>query len=186
MKKLALTLLLIGTFLAFWNPVSAGDGKKNGIRIGIINAQMKDDGQNLFRRRVNGIYVAYFREKAIAKVIKTRVGLEYYQNGSKESRDTKLKLGYLSVPMSVGLRIGPIGGYGGVAPGIRLHGTEYVAGLTNKADPDTYDRFDATAFVGAQVKILFVGFDFQYHWGLNQVTNSYQHRFWQLGGNLYF
>lgn len=130
--------------------------------------------------------MGYFRETKIVPLLHLNTGLEYYENGSRENNSNKVRLGYLSLPVSLKLKIGAVHASAGASGALRLFARETTNGDLIDPDRKKYKRMDATAFVGAGAKVLFIGLDIRYHWGLVDVLEGYNNQFLQLGANLYF
>ena len=39
---------------------------------------------------------------------------------------------------------------------------------------------------GGAFKVLFIGFELQYHWGLTDITQEFRNRYFELGLRFYF
>ena len=160
--------------------------RKNGIRVGIHSAQLKMGNDRYFDKKHKSFYVGVFREQKAAAILKWRTGLEYHENGSYDDGSNFVRLGYIVIPASLGVDIGPLQAFGGASAALNVFTNETIGG--EKSDPtiNDYDRFDATAFVGAVFKVTFLAFEAQYHWGLTDVTEEFRNRYFELGMRAYF
>ena len=189
MKKLVLkTSLLLTLFLAIslsLNAQSEG-GHKNFIRAGYQASQLNNSGTNYFSNASNGFFVAVMRQRPFAGILTSQIGLQYHQGGSNLDDNNYVKLGYIGVPANIGIHLGPIKAYGGAMAALKIHADAQLLGIADTPPSGDFNSFDATAFLGVSVKILFLGVDLQYHWGLVNVIDSYKNNFLQIGANLYF
>jgi hypothetical protein len=111
-------------------------------------------------------------------------GLDYYQSGSKQSEGNKLVLHYISVPLSLKLKIGPVHGFGGVHGAVKVSSKLTVVGEGVSAKD--FGSWDAGAFIGAGIQIFFISAELKYNWGLVDIYNGYKNNFLQAGLTLSF
>jgi hypothetical protein len=109
---------------------------------------------------------------------------EYYQTGSKANDNNKLVLHYLSVPIALKLKIGPMQGFAGVHGALRVSSKMTILGVSSSAEG--YSSFDAGAFAGLGIRVLFIGAEAKYNWGLVNIKDGYKNNFWQAGLTLWF
>jgi hypothetical protein len=158
---------------------------KNGIRFGLHSAQLKMEKEDFYDKNNKSVYVGLFREERFLGLLKWRTGLEYHESGSREDADNFLKIGYVTVPASIGVKLGPLQAFGGASAGLKVFTNETING--EKSDPtiNDYDSFNATAFLGGVFKVAFIGIELQYHWGLTNVTEDFRNRYFELGLRFY-
>ena len=187
-QQLALVGFLFYFFIFSFNSSFAqnNDDHRNGIRLGFHSAQLVDSGEELLRKNRNGFYIGYFREQPFAKILIFNAGLDYFENGSRQDSDNKVALGYLSIPLSLKAKFGPVHALGGVSGSLKLYNNETFMGEEVDVDSDKYDSLDAAAFIGAGIKVLFFGVEIRYHWGLGNVVEEFSNRYLQIGANVYF
>ena len=145
-----------------------------------------EEGENLFPDNRTGFFVGYFREEKIVPLLRFTAGLEYFENGSKRDDDNNVRISYLSLPLSLKVKLGPVHAYGGGSALLRVGLTEKLNGVEAENANSRFRRMDGAAFIGAGAKILFVGLDVRYHWGLANVFENYSNRYLQIGANVYF
>ena len=160
--------------------------QKNGFRFGIHSAQLKTDQESFFDKKNRSFYIGVFREQKAAAIIKWRTGLEYHESGSYDDSDNFVKLGYLSIPASLGVDIGPLNAFAGASAAFKVLTNEKIDGTESDPTINDFDRFDATAFIGASMKVVLMAFEVQYHWGLTDVTENFRNRYLELGLRFYF
>lgn len=166
---------------------AGGDDKIGGIRAGYHSANVYIDGSKVDADPLNSFYVGYYKNNRIVPVLNWGFGLEYFQNGYKVNDDNKLKLGYLSVPLNLKLKLGPVVALGGVAPSVKITDKYTFLGTTN---PDGYDKaksFDAPLFVGGGFEFLMFTIEARYHWGTVDLYDSGErNRYLQIGAGVSF
>ena len=189
MKKTLYYLILLAilsTFLSNSLQAQTEKGHKNFIRAGFQVSQLNDSGKNYFSNSLNGFFVGIMRQRPFAGILTSQIGLEYRLNGSKLNDSNYVKLGYLAIPANIGIHIGPVKAYGGASAAVKIHSEGVLASISGMPESSEFNSFDATAYLGASFKILFLGVDLQYHWGLVNVIENYKNQFFQIGANLYF
>jgi len=92
-----------------------------GIRFGFHSAGLVKDGERPdTANSLNNLYIGFFREKKIASLFYWGSGVEYFQNGTKYSNNSKRVLHTLSVPLNLKLKVGPIFGVAGAAANFKV------------------------------------------------------------------
>ena len=159
-----------------------------GIRAGYNGAALVMDGDLYPLSQVHpSFYVGFFRDNKIIPLLHVGTGLEYVQNGMDFNEDNKRVLHYVSVPVNLKLKLGPIFALGGIAPSIKMAEREIVAGESMKpGSDDTSNWFDAPLFLGAGLKIWFVTLEARYHWGITDVYQGYHNHYLQIGAGISF
>ncbi|MBS2210474.1 PorT family protein [Carboxylicivirga mesophila] len=184
MKRILIIFLAIG-MLSLGSNVKAEEGPDGrGIRAGYQNSFFKIDGDEAFDDPYNNFYVGYFNSSNIVPMLKWDSGIEYFQVGGKTG-DAELKLHYLSVPLSLKLKIGPVYALGGVNGAVKLGGSSDFAEFG--ADVGDFSTLDAGAHLGVGFKFLMLGVEARYTWGLvNQTEADLKSEYLQLGAVLFF
>jgi len=184
-----LTLVLIAICLALPNMVHAQkDDKKHlsGIRAGWqLSTLAKDGASPDTTNQLNSFYVGFSNETKIARLFYWGKGIEYFQNGTEYTKNTRRIFHTISVPVSLKLKIGPVFGMAGAAANFKIS-EKYEFGDTSYEPPKKANWFDVPVFLGAGVKIFFVSVEARYHWGLLDATNNFYNRYFQLGAAIHF
>lgn len=195
-----LTLCLVLVSLNSW----AGDDDKpdtRGIRAGWNSATFTNDLGDLGTSQAS-FYVGAFKEFKIVPMLRFSSGLEYSQSVSSISSanavilaasspenfsvtDDQINLGYLTVPLSLRVKLGPFRAYAGASGSYRITGTvgEDKVKLTDKS---YVNRFDANAQFGASFNIIMIMVEARYNLGLVDAFNGYKNNYFQLGLGLNF
>lgn len=174
-------LILVSTSISF-----SQDNEVGGIRFGYNRAAVFHDGNQLSgTENLQSFYVGFFRDNKIVPLLYFGKGLEYVQNGYQLDNDNKLVLHYLSVPLNLKAKVGPVFGLVGIAPSIKISEKVFVDG--DKSTPEDKSKgFDAPVFVGGGVKFLFITIEARYHWGLIEIDDGLRNHYFQLGAGLSF
>ena len=181
MKKIYI-LLIISLVFGFNSSVFAGDDgeKVGGIRFGYHASNFYKDGSVIVTDPLQSFYVGFAKEKKIMPMLSFGSGLEYFQNGTQFDSDNKRVLHYLSVPLSLKFKLGPVYALGGFAANFKV--AEKVILLGESIDvAEKSEWFDAPAFLGLGAKILFLSVEARYGWGMLEVNDGYKSQYFQLG-----
>jgi hypothetical protein len=188
MKRFALKIFLSTCIFLLFSVASDAqhEDRKNGIRFGLHSAQLKMEKEKFFDKKNKSFYVGIFREQKAAAILKWRTGLEYHESGTYDDRENFIKIGYVAIPASLGVNIGPLQAFGGASAAFKVFSNETIDGIEPDPTVNKFDSFDATAFIGGAFKILFFAVEVQYHWGLTDVTTDFRNRYVELGMRVYF
>lgn len=187
MKRIKYPLLLL---VIMSMTIMAHSQKIGGIRVGYQASNIYENGATQpGTTNFSSFYVGFSKYKDIIPLLDFGSGLEYFQNGSQIDSDNKLVLHYLSVPVNLRLKIGPVFALAGVAPSVKVSETWFVAGEKIKPGDDTKANwFDYPVFVGAGFKVLMFSIDARYHWGMNELHDGdgTKSQYFQLGAGISF
>ena len=175
-------LVLLVALMVVPGPLSAKN--RRGIRAGYIDSKLDKGSEGLFDEGYSSFYVGFYNDQRIIPMLYFSSGLDYYQTGSKKNDDNKLVLHYLSVPLALKLKIGPVHGFGGVHGAVKVSSKLTLLGESGSAKD--FGSFDAGAFLGAGIQILFISAEIKYNWGLVDIYNGYKNNFMQAGLTLSF
>jgi hypothetical protein len=180
-------IIILAVFI-FLPSISDGKDKKQvGIRFGYQNAAMYDKNSSMWNHSLNSFYIGGYKDIKFFPFMHFGAGLEYFINGNQKDADNKLLLHYLSVPLDLKFKLGPVYALGGFSANFKVAEKVYVSGV--KMDPvggDESGWFDSSAFVGLGLNIFMLGIEAQYHWGLVDVNNGYHNDYFQAGLTLHF
>ena len=105
-------------------------------------------------------------------------GVEYSQIGMVDANleNTDLKLHYISVPIDLRVKLGPVYALGGFALNFRVAEKWKVSG--ENVDFSEFAKsevFDIPLFLGVGVQLFFLRIEARYHWGMLDVykTNDF-------------
>ena len=188
MKKIILITLVLfsAAQLSFAQDEKPG---KLGIRAGWHFAIIDlDDAQFAGTDPLNTFYVGVFKEKKLIPMLRFGSGLEYFQNGfESNSVDLQRKLHYLSVPLYLKVKLGPVYATGGTALNFKV--AENNKFLDESMDPlaQKSNWFDMPLQVGLGVKILMLSLEARYNWGMLELNDiGAKNQYFQLGLALSF
>lgn len=190
MKHIISITAAVFIFTFFTVDMKAGakaDGDKvGGLRVGYHSTQFNLNG-DFVGEPLQNFYIGLFRDTKIIPLLHFGSGLEYYKNGTKFDSGDLRELHYLSIPLNLKLKLGPVFALGGAAPSFRLADRITVDGVKeNPTDDQKSEWFDIPLFVGAGVKIWFVTLEARYHWGMLEVVDGYKSQSFQLGAGISF
>ena len=182
-KVIFLTLFVINITL-----IAVAQDKKDrgqfGVRAGWHSALVTRDGAGILSTEpLNTFYVGIFKEKKLASVLYFGAGLEYFQNGFQSSViDLKRKLHYISLPLYLKVKLGPVFATGGTALNFKV--AENIRFKDTSLDPLTEKSriFDLPLHVGLGVKIFMISIEARYNWGMINLNElGTKNQYFQLG-----
>ncbi len=185
--KNSFLLLITVLFLVIATSVQAGG--KIGVRAGYqmasfhVNGSMMENTSNL-----NSFYLGVFKEKDLIPMLDLGYGLDFMQNGTQYASANKYVINYLSVPVYVKAKIGPVYGLTGLAANFKL--SDKVTNEYNTTTPSDYlaKNFDMPLFIGGGFNILIFSIEARYNWGMipiNDVSHAKNH-YLQVGATVHF
>jgi hypothetical protein len=186
MKKLLLCVFCLVLLLPASVFAGSDDDDKQfykGIRLGYQNSNFSESEWD----DLNSFYVGVFGAKKFGagKLLSLYTGLEYYQTGSVENDDNKIVLSYLSLPINLRLKLGPVYAFGGFNPSFKIGETAKASGIDISDNLDA-EVFDVGGQVGVGVKFLFLGLELKYNQGLIDVFEDNTTHHLQAGLCVYF
>lgn len=161
---------------------------KIGIRAGYQNTSFRVDGSKVDDTDYyHSFYVGFFKEHKIVPVFHVGYGLDYNRTGQMwNSKNDKVVLNNLSVPVYLKAKLGPVFAVGGVAPSFKIS-EKYSDNHTDSPfGDDKYKTLSFPLFGGVGVKILMFTIEGRYYWGLNEINNGVKNQYVQLGAGISF
>ena len=128
---------------------------------------------------MNSFYVGIFRENKLIPLLSIGTGIEYSQIGVVDANidDTSIKLHYISVPIDLRVKLGPVYALGGIALNFRVAEKWKIAGENfDPSDDNKSQVFDLPLALGVGVKLFIFRIEAKYHWGMLDVykANDFQ------------
>lgn len=168
---------------------AGGDDKIGGIRAGYHSANMYQDGSALSgASSLDNFYIGYYKNNRIVPVLNWGFGVEYFKNGWAVDDNNKQELHYVSVPLNLKLKLGPVIALTGFAPSFKV--AENITFLGNSTKPSGDDKsnwFDAPFFAGFGFEFLMFTIEARYHWGLVELNDEgYKNQYLQIGAGIAF
>ncbi len=181
---------LVAVAFAVLMALSAQAGDKIGIRAGYQMASFHADGSMLENTdNLNSFYLGVFKENQIIPLLKLGYGLDFMQNGAEYSDYGKYTMNYLSIPLYLKAKVGPVFGLAGVGANFKLSDKISNGGMDTEASDNYATKdFDMPLFIGGGFKILMITIEGRYNWGmieLNKITGAKNH-YLQVGASLSF
>ena len=188
-KLILLSLLIIGfSFNSFSQKDKDGKGKsgKLGIRFGSQTSNIHN-GSSRYADNLSTFYIGVVRTRRIVPLLKYATGIEYFQSGTKVNNENAAHLHYISLPVNLRLKLGPVVMLGGIAPSFKIVEKWEVAGekITPSSDLKA-NWFDAPVFIGGGFKFLMLSIEARYYWGTTNLyetvsDGTYKNRYFQIG-----
>ena len=180
MKQIKLLLLAI-LIIGISSNTFAGD--KFGIRAGWQSSNLSIGSFN----NLNTFYLGVFKEQKIIPFLRFGGGIEYQQSGAEFDANNLLKMHYISIPLYLKLKLGPIYALGGGAPAFKVGETwELEDKHIDYKDLSNLNTFDFPVFAGIGINILILRIEARYYWGTMEIGNSSitkgtKNQYFQLG-----
>jgi hypothetical protein len=180
---MALIGLLTGT--PFTARAQDDDKEKwNGLRAGYYSSNLDGDWGEADAR--TGFYAGYFRNFIKVPIYSLSTGLEYHTSGAT-SGSSEARLGYLSLPINNRFKFGPVYVDIGVDPALKLSEKALVNGSeVDQPDDSKAETFDLLVHAGAGFKLLFLGIEARYRYGLTDVYEGTRNKGLELGLSTFF
>ena len=190
MKNICSIIAIAVIFALFTADINAGDkgdgNRVGGVRAGYHSAQFNLNG-DFVGEPLQTLYVGLFRDTKVISLLNFGTGLEYYKHGAKFDSENLRELHYLSIPLDLKVKLGPVFVLGGAAPSFRVADRITTDGNKEKTtDAQKSEWFDIPLFLGAGVNIWFVTIEARYHWGMMEVVDGYKSQSFQLGAGISF
>ena len=140
---------------------------------------------------LSSFYAGFFGVKKIGagKLLSLYSGLEFYQTGAQENDDNKIVLSYISIPINLRVKIGPVYAFGGVNPSFKIGEEVKFAGV-DVSEVAEVNSFDIGGQIGIGAKFLFLGVEVKYNQGFIDAftdgTESSTTNHLQVGACVYF
>lgn len=188
MKKITIIALLV--FSAIQSSFAQDEKpKKFGIRAGYQSSFIHIDGSKLATTEaLNSFYIGVFKEKKIVPMLHFGSGLEYFQTGFESNLvDLQRKLHYLSVPLYLKVKLGPVYATGGTALNFKV--AENNDFLDTSTDPLTEKSnwFDMPLQAGLGVQVFMISVELRYNWGMINLNDfGAKNQYLQLGLGMSF
>ena len=189
MKK-TLLILTVSLFTFSVMGLKAQDDDKGkgklGVRAGWQNAATYNNS-NQSGETINTFYAGVFRNNKLAPIIAIQTGLEYFQTGWYSDDANKSNLHYLSVPIGLRVKIGPVFAVGGPALNFKVSEKTYLLGNEVTDSELKSNIFDLPLFLGVGAKIAMFTVEARYHWGMIDVNDAgNRNQYFQLGAGISF
>lgn len=192
-KTKRLQVLLVALVIIGVNTVAAQESSKEskparlGVRAGWNYAAMFTDKDILKGTDpLNSFYIGVFKEKKLVPLLWLGSGLDYMQNGYIISDNIKRQIHYISVPLYLKVKVGPVYATGGTGFNFKvaenLPGTSLLDPLNNKSS----NFFDMPFQLGAGLKILMFSIEARYNWGMLLANQNASNQYLQVGFTVSF
>ena len=154
-----------------------------GIKFGYQNSQLSESEWG----ELSSFYAGFFAAKKLgaSKLFSIYTGLEYYETGTHENDDNTIKLSYISLPINLRIKLGPVYGFGGINPSFKIAEKVKILGADAK-DLVDFTVFDMGGQLGLGAKIAFIGVEVKYNLGFIDIGNGNKTSHLQAGLCIYF
>ena len=155
----------------------------NGVRLGYHLSDLNGEGELTVR---NGYYAGYYRNLVKVPMVSASIGLEFNTAGASDG-DNDLRLNYVAFPVNGRLKLGLVYFDLGADVAAKVSEKWVVKGSTVEIPEGAgAEPMDVLGHVGVGVKILTIGFDLRYRFGLTEVYEGYRNTGLQGGITTFF
>lgn len=184
MKK----LILLSSFflLLFFSIENLSAGDKIGLRAGYQSANIYTDGDKSDFDNLNSFYFGAYKDNKLLPFLKLGVGAEYFQNGFKNDDDNKVQLHYISIPVYLKAKVGPVYGLAGTGGNILIKKEALLDGndVIDALDPKV---FDMPIYFGGGISFLMFSVEARYHIGMLEINDTgSKNQYLQIGATVSF
>lgn len=179
-KVVALVFLCIGSLNL--RAQDSDKPAKAGIRAGWNYSAMFNDGDILRGTdHKNAFYLGVFKEKKVIPFLRFGSGLEYMNNGYKLSNNGERDIHYMSIPLYLKVKLGPLYATGGTGLNFKVAESLPESALLDPLNNEKTDFFDMPLQLGAGVKVLMFAIEARYNWGMFDVNDGVSNQYLQVG-----
>jgi hypothetical protein len=183
------SILLVLLFAIMLLPAKAQNkGEKFGVRAGYQSASWHKDGSEVAGTDpLNSFYAGLFKDNKILPALHFGIGAEYFQNGYSLSSASKRVLHYISIPLYLKAKIGPVFALGGFGVNFKVAEKIYSNNVAaNPTDEEKSNTVDFPALLGLGAKISIFTIEARYHYGLAEVKDGAHNQYFQIGAGISF
>jgi len=181
--KFLLIIPFISTLVSFAgdNTEDDYDIRLNGIRAGYQASDLiKGERETLDSR--DGFYFGFVRKVNLVPLLKLETGLEYMQAGAILSDTSEIRLNYIVLPAQLVFKLGPLLALGGLNACFKID-EDYIVNDNEKnlSDDQSSSFTDFSVNGGVGFQLLMISIEARHYWGLTDINNGFENRYWQLG-----
>lgn len=189
-NRILLQLVLLAAITFVGTSLKAQNNDKPakvGVRAGWHHAGMFIDNEMpTGTDHSSSFYIGVFKEKKLAPLLRFGSGLEYFENGYKITDNITRDIHYISVPLYLKLKIGPVYATGGTGLNFRISEQLPGSALLDPLNNESTSVFDMPFQLGAGLKFLMFSVEARYNWGLLNVNGDASNQYMQVGFTLSF
>lgn len=164
---------------------------KFGIRGGFQAGNIYNSG-SFYDKGLNTYYAGIFTEFKAGDIFKFDVGLDFNQNGSNND-SLSINLSYISVPVTIKIKTGPVYGILGAAPSLKVAEKWMLNDEEINIDNYKSNLIDVPIFIGVGYKISIISIEARYYVGTMDINDNaisglqnFRNQYLQLGLGLTF
>lgn len=183
MKTFVLSAFILGlVFMGF-----EGNAQGFGVRTGFQAAYTNNNG-NQVGNSLDHFYLGIFKNRrlGVGSLLTLNTGLEYMQNGHMTNDSNFRRMTYLSIPVGLRAKIGPVFAQGGVNGNLKLSEKYQVNGADALNDSNKTNTFDLPLHIGLGLKVFVFEIEVRYHQGFIDVNNGNKNSYLQIGAAIEF
>jgi hypothetical protein len=158
-----------------------------GVRTGYQEAYTYNEG-NRVGDGLSHFYLGAFKNHkfGVGSLLMLHTGVEYMQKGHRTDDANFRRINYLSIPVGLRAKLGPIFAQVGVNGNYKLSERYEVNGSDALDSSNRTNSFDLPGHIGLGFKLLIFEIEARYHQGFLDVNNGNKNSYLQLGAAIEF
>jgi hypothetical protein len=182
MKVIVLVIMACLLFMGF-EANAQGIGVRSGYQVAFTNNSGNRIGDGL-----GHFYLGAFKNNklGIGSLLMLHTGVEYMQKGHRTDDANFRRMDYLSFPVGLRVKLGPLFAQGGLNANIKLSEKYEVNGSNALNSSNETNSFDLPAHIGLGMKVLIFTIEARYHQGFMDVNNGNKNSYLQIGAAIEF
>jgi hypothetical protein len=183
MKK----ILFVALFLALTFTQLEVNAQGIGVRAGYQTASTTNNG-NQVGGNLGHFYLGAFKniKLGVGDLLRLNTGLEYMQNGHRTNDANFRSINYLSIPLGLRAKLGPLYAQGGINANIKVGESYEVNSQSGLNDANRTGAFDFPVHIGVGFRLFIIDIEARYHQGFMDVNNGNKNSYLQIGASFGF
>ena len=182
MKVIVLVIMACLLFMGF-EANAQGIGVRTGYQVAFTNNSGNRIGDGL-----GHFYLGAFKNNklGIGSLLMLHTGVEYMQKGHRTDDANFRRMDYLSIPVGLRAKFGPLFAQVGVNGNFKLSEKYEVNGSDALNSSNETNSFDLPAHIGLGIKVLIFQIEARYHQGFLDVNDGNKNSYLQIGAAVEF
>jgi hypothetical protein len=153
-----------------------------GVRAGYQTASTTNNGGQI-DGALGHIYLGAYKniKLGLGDLLRINTGLEYMQNGHRKNEDNFRSINYLSIPLALRAKLGPLYAQGGMNANFKVGEKYEVNSQSVLKDTNKTSSFDAPLHIGVGFRLLIIDIEARYHRSFMDVNNGNNNSYLQIG-----
>lgn len=153
-----------------------------GVRAGYQTASTTNNG-NQVAGSLGSFYLGGYKniKLGVGDLLRLNTGLEYMQNGHRTNDTNFRSINYLSIPLGLRAKLGPLYAQGGINANFKIGEKYEVNSQSVLNDTNRTSSFDMPVHIGVGFRLFVIDIEARYHHGFMDVNNGNKNSYLQIG-----